>query len=134
MKAEQATGASGISASGHGERLVSHVRRNVFRFVARFVAVLVSLLLLAALYITLFGWNWLRAPLEREVLQRTGRVLAIQGDLSINFSWPQTTLRAAQVTFANPAWALQPQMLKADNVAVSVDLPALLQHQVVFPK
>jgi AsmA protein len=98
------------------------------------MAVLLALLLLAALGIALLGWNWLRAPLERQVLQRTGRVLDIQGDLAVNFSWPQTTVQAAQVTFANPAWALQPQMLKADGVAVSVDLPALLQRQVVFPQ
>lgn len=123
-----------MPASGQGARVASHVLRNVFRFFAWFAAVLLALLLLAALCIALLGWNWLRAPLERQVLQRTGRVLDIQGDLSVNFSWPQTTLQAAQVTFANPAWALQPQMLKADGVAVSVDLPALLQRKVVFPQ
>ncbi|HEY8905813.1 MAG TPA: AsmA family protein, partial [Rhodoferax sp.] len=134
MNTEQATEASGMPASGQGARVVSYVRRNVFHFLAWFTAVLLALLLLPALYVTVFGWNWLRAPLERQILQRTGRVLDIQGDLSVNFSWPQTTLRAAQVTFANPAWALQPQMLKADGVAVSVDLPALLLRQVVFPQ
>ncbi|MBV5298346.1 MAG: AsmA family protein [Rhodoferax sp.] len=96
--------------------------------------VLLTPILLATLYIAVFGWNWLRSPLERLAIDKTGRVLALQGDLTVNIAWPTVRLHAAQVTFANPAWAREKNMLTAAGVAVSVDLPALLQRELVFPE
>jgi AsmA protein len=95
---------------------------------------LVSPILLCALYLTLFAWNWLRSPLEHLALQKTGRVLSIQGDLTLKLGWPTVRLQAAQLSFANPAWAKAPQMVEATNVAVRVDVPALLRHRLVFPQ
>ena len=93
---------------------------------------LISPILLATLYIALFGWNWLRSPLERLAADQTGRVLTIQGDLTLGLDWPGVRLQAAQVTFANPPWAKEPQMVAAAGVAVSVDVPALLLRKLVF--
>lgn len=90
-----------------------------------------ALVIVAVLFIALFGWNWLRAPLERQVLAQTGRVLSIQGDLEVHPGWPWPRLQAAQVTFANPAWATQANMLKADEVALSIHLPQLLAQRLV---
>ncbi len=91
-----------------------------------------ALVILTFLFIALFGWNWLRAPLERQVLTQTGRVLSIQGDLGMHLGWPWPRLHAAQVTFANPAWAAQANMLKADEVALSIHLPQLLAKRLVI--
>jgi uncharacterized protein involved in outer membrane biogenesis len=74
------------------------------RFLLGLAATLLATLVLAAVFIAVFGWNWLRAPLERMVLQKTGRELAIHGDLTVKFGWPQVRLRGATLTFANPAW------------------------------
>ena len=90
--------------------------------------------LLVTLLIALLGWNWLRSPLESLAATQTGRVLAIQGDLTVNLAWPVVRLHAAQVTFANPAWATEPQMVAAEGVAVSVDVPALVQRKLIFPE
>jgi AsmA protein len=98
------------------------------------LAALFAPALLAVLYIALFGWNWLRSPLERLVVDQTGRVLVIQGDLTVNIGWPTLRLHAAQLRFANPAWAQEKQMVAADRVAVSIDVPALLQRKLVFPE
>lgn len=97
-------------------------------------AALASLVLLAVLCIALFGWNWLRGPLERLAVQKTGRVLALHGDLTLRFNWPQARLRAATVTFANPAWAREKQMVSAVGVEVAIDLPQLLQRRLAFPE
>jgi uncharacterized protein involved in outer membrane biogenesis len=97
-------------------------------------ATLFSLLALAILYLALFGWNWLRSPLERIAADKTGRTLTLQGDLKVNIAWPAVRLRAAQVRFANPAWAQEPQMLNASGVEVTVDLPALVQRKLLFPE
>ncbi len=89
---------------------------------------------LAGLFIAVFGWNWLRGPLERLALDKTGRVLAIQGDLSLRFGWPSPRLDFGAVTFANPPWAREKHMLTADAAQVTLDLSQLLRRHVVFPE
>ena len=90
--------------------------------------------ILAGLFVGIFGWNWLRAPIERMTVEKTGRVLAIKGDLTLKLSWPSPRLRADTVTFANPSWAQQQQMLAADAVEITVDLSQLLRQNIVFPE
>src|SRR5659263_93143 len=89
---------------------------------------------LALLFVAIFGWNWLRAPLERMALDKTGRVLAINGDMGVTLGWPRPRLRANAVTFANPQWAKEKQMLAADAVEVTLDLGQLLNRKLVFPE
>jgi AsmA protein len=89
---------------------------------------------LSVLLVAIFGWNWLRGPIERITAQKTGRVLVIKGDLTVAVGWPWPHVRAGEVTFANPAWATEKQMLSADAVAVTLDLPQLLQRNIVFPE
>ncbi len=96
-------------------------------------AIVLLPLLLAIVFIGLAGWNWLRAPIEREVLDRTGRLFKINGDLRLKWHWPRPHIEAAAVTFANPDWALQKQMLVADLVDVTVDLSRLLERSITFP-
>jgi len=97
-------------------------------------ATLLATLVLAAVFIAVFGWNWLRAPLERMVLQKTGRELAIHGDLTVKFGWPQVRVRGATLTFANPAWTQERYMVAATSVEVAVDVPQLLQRHLTFPE
>lgn len=92
------------------------------------------LLVLPALLIALFGWNWLRAPITRLSLEKTGRELAIGGDLTVAFAWPQVRLHADAVTFANPPWAGEKHMVTADEVEIAIDLPQLLRQNIVFPE
>ena len=94
-------------------------------------SLVLAVVIAAALFAALFGWNWLRAPIEKKVLEQTGRALQIKGDLDVALGWPWPRLHAAQVTFANPAWAAQANMLKADEVALSVHLPQLLAQRLV---
>jgi AsmA protein len=96
--------------------------------------VMTTLVLLCGAYIALYGWNWLRAPVERYALHKTGRELAIAGDLTVRWGWPVLRLHAAKVSFANPAWAQERQMVAARGVEVSVSLPQLLQRTVAFPE
>ena len=95
-------------------------------------ATVLAAVVVAALFIAIVGWNWLRGPIERLALEKTGRALAINGDLKIEFGWPAPLLHATAVTFANPDWAGEKQMLAADAVAISVDLLQLLGQHLVF--
>lgn len=93
--------------------------------------VLLTLLILAVLCIALFDWNWLRAPLERKVLEQTGRTLLIKGQLDVQLGWPWPRVQAHEVTFANPPWATHPNLLAAESVAFSIHLPQLLARRLV---
>lgn len=97
-------------------------------------ALLLVPILLSALFIAVFGWNWLRAPIERMTLSQTGRALVLGGDLELKVGWPRPHIRAGAVTFANPAWAKQQQMVAADAVEVTIDLPQLLSRNIVLPE
>lgn len=93
---------------------------------------LVAPVLLVVLLIAIFGWNWLRGPIERMTLEKTGRELAINSDLMIKFGWPLPRIQAGMVTFANPAWAREKQMLAADEIEITIDLPQLFRQNIVL--
>ena len=95
-------------------------------------ALLLAPVALAVLFIALFGWNWLRAPIERMTLDKTGRALVIRGDLDVALGWPSPRMRAEDITFENPAWAKEKHMIVVDAVEVAVDLPQLLRRNIVF--
>ncbi len=105
-----------------------------YRWLKWLAALVLALPLLAALWIALNGWNWARAPLQRTVQDRTGRALVIGGDLTVKLGWPTPTIRARAVTFANPSWATEQQMIAVDDVEFTLDLPALLRRELVFPQ
>lgn len=90
--------------------------------------------LLAVLFILIFGWNWMRGPIERATLDKTGRELVIGGDIELKFGWPRPRVHAGAVTFANPAWAREKQMVAAEAVELEIDLPQLLLRNIVFPE
>lgn len=109
-------------------------KSTVLRALALLASAVVVVALAGVLWIALFGWNWMRAPLERYALEKTGRVLQIEGDLTVRVGWPVARLRAADVQFANPAWAQESQMFAAQDVEVSVDLAQLLLRKLAFPE
>jgi len=88
--------------------------------------------LLIALFVFWFDWNRLRGPIERRTHEKTGRELAIKGDLSVKLRWPSPRIRIEGLTFANPAWASQPQMVAADAVEVSFSIPELFRRNYVL--
>ena len=95
---------------------------------------MLALPVLAILFVLIFGWNWARGPIERAVSEKTGRQLVIGGDLSMRPAWPAPRVRARSVTFANPAWAKQKQMVAVDDVEFTIDLLELLRARLMFPE
>jgi AsmA protein len=106
----------------------------VIRALKWIAGLLAGTAMLAVLYIAIFGWNWLRVPIERMALDKTGRVLAIKGEITVKFGWPLPRIHADAVTFANPGWAREKQMVAAGTVEVAIDLPQLLLRKIVFPE
>ena len=108
--------------------------RRMLKWPAAVLAAVLALPLGAVLWVAVFGWNWARGPLQDLALRQTGRVLQIGGDLDLDLAWPAPRVRAAALSFANPAWAAAPHLLTADVVDVSVDLRQLLDGRLVLPE
>ena len=96
--------------------------------------VVVPLTLLIGAVGVLSDANYLRSTIARVITEKTGRQLAINGDLQWKLDWPQIRLHAIDVTFANPPWAREKQMIAASAVELSVDLPQLLGGKVFLPE
>ena len=65
----------------------------------------------AILFIVLvFDWNWLRAPLNQYVSQKTHRTFS-SSDLHVRLGWTPT-IRLKDVQFANAPWARGEQMAR----------------------
>ena len=104
------------------------------RFLKWTAGLFLAPVLLAVLFIAIFGWNWLRGPIERMTLDKTGRELAISGNLELKFGWPLPRIHAGATTFANPAWAGEKQMVAVDAVEIAIDLPQLFLGNIVLPE
>jgi len=76
----------------------------------------------------------LRGPITRAVTNATGRELRIEGDLKPLWSWAHPRFRAEKVSFANPDWASEDYMFRADALEASIEVLPLLRGRVVVPK
>lgn len=95
----------------------------------------ISLLVIAGLILivlNLSNWNWLRGPLSRMVADKTGRELVIGGDLIVDPGWPNTRVRTSNVSFSNPTWAKQANMVAVKHLAFTLALPPLLKRTVIL--
>lgn len=100
----------------------------------RWVGGFVLVVLVAAALFVAFGLNALRGPITRKVGDLTGRELRIEGKLQPVWSWRDMRFRAEKVTFANPRWASERLMLRADSIEASVRLLPLFYGQVYLPE
>ncbi|QOW22687.1 AsmA family protein [Novilysobacter avium] len=82
--------------------------------------------------VALWDWNWFKAPVERQVENRTGREFRIKGDLDVDLGWTPT-IRANDVHFANAKWARNPEMASAEQLELSIDVLRLLRGKVRIP-
>ena len=106
----------------------------MMRFFKWAAVLLLVPVLLAVLFIAFFPWNMLRGPIERLAMEKTGRALVINGDLKVKLDWPLPRIHADAVSFANPGWAREKQMVTADAVEIVIDLPQLLRKKIVLPE
>ncbi|MDP1955404.1 MAG: AsmA family protein [Polaromonas sp.] len=80
-----------------------------------------------------FPWDWLRGPVNRYVSERTGRTFEITRRLDVKLGRTVTVL-ADGVEFANPSWARDPYLVKAESAEFDIRLWPLLRGQVILPR
>lgn len=95
------------------------------------LAALVALLLLVLLF---FPWDVLREPLNRYVSDKTGRKFEIVRKLDVRPGWRGATIEFDGIEFANPPWAREPYLVKAQRAEFEIRLWPLLRGEVVIPR
>ncbi len=114
-------GTTATTAPGHGQPLWVKV-----------LAGLAVLLAALALLLAFFPWDVLRGPLNRYVSERTGRHFEITRKLDVKLG-RTTRILADGVEFANPDWAKDPYLVKAQAAEVDIHLLALLRGRIELP-
>jgi len=107
----------------------THGRRLWIKVVAGVVAAIVLL----ALLVVFFPWDVLRGPLNRYVTDRTGRHFEITRRLDVKLG-RTTRVLADGIEFANPEWARDPMLVRAEGAEIHIELLPLLQRRIVMPR
>ena len=89
--------------------------------------VLAATALLLLLLVLLWDWNWFKGPVERRVTAATGRGFTI-GHLDVDLG-RVVVVRASDLSLANTAWSLSPEMARADLLRVEVPFWLLLRGE-----
>ncbi len=85
------------------------------------------------LLVLFFPWDWMRGPVNRYVSERTGRTFEITRRLDVKLGRTVTVL-ADGLEFANPSWARDPYLVKAEAAEFDIRLWPLLRGQVILPR
>ena len=94
--------------------------------------VLVSVALL--LVLVFFPWNALREPINRYVSEQTGRKFEITRRLEVDLGWRAATVRFDGIEFANPSWARDPYLVKAERAEFDIRIWPLVTRRIVIPR
>lgn len=88
-----------------------------------------GLLVAIVLFLLIFDWNWLKAPIERRVTAATGRTFQIEGDLDVKLGL-KTKIRASEVTFGNASWGSDPTMFSLKRIEARIAIMPLLRGDI----
>ncbi len=99
----------------------------------RWLIGLAALLLTLVLVVIFFPWDWLRGPINRYVSEQLGRRFEITRHLSVDLG-RTSTVRADGIEFANPEWAREPYLVKANAAEFDIRLWPLLFGKVELPR
>ena len=108
----------------------SRGRQTAFRIAAAVAAVIVLL----AILVIFFPWNVLREPVNRYVSEKTGRKFEITRRLDVGVGLRGATVKLDGIEFANPAWARDPYLVKAERAEVDIRFWPLLGGKIVIPR
>lgn len=97
------------------------------RVAIAFAVVVIALVLL----VIFFPWDLLRGPINRYVSEKTGRHFAITRHLDVKLGRTATVI-ADGIEFANPEWARDPYLVKAEKAEIGIRLWPLLSRKIVL--
>jgi len=93
-----------------------------------------SVVLLLVIVMVFFPWDMLRGPINRYVTEKTGRKFEITRHLDVGLGLRTATVKLDGIEFANPAWARDPYLVKAERAEIDVRIWPLLASRIVLPR
>ncbi|TFZ03937.1 AsmA family protein [Ramlibacter humi] len=93
------------------------------------IAIVLAVLVLMVAF---FPWDLLRGPVNRYVSEKTGRHFEITRRLDVKLGRTTRVLMDG-IQFANPDWAQDRDLVRAERAEVEVRLVPLLKRQIVLP-
>src|SRR5258706_10715257 len=94
--------------------------------------VLVGFALAFAITAVVFDWNWFRRPLERHLMEKSGREVRI-GDLHVALGFAlEPTVRLRDVYIENAPWAANQPMAVAGEAIFTFSLRSLWEQRPVI--
>lgn len=105
--------------------------RKLLKVVLGLAAALVTLAVAAAVAFLVVDGKWLRSAATEQASAASGRTVAINGAMDLDLlSWtPSVTL--SDVTFGNPDWATQPEMVKVAELYARIRVMPLFRGRFV---
>ena len=101
---------------------------------AKVLLILAAIVVVLTLVLVFFPWDLLRGPVNRYVSERTGRHFEITRRLDVKLGGT-TRIIADGIEFANPQWAQDPYLVKAQRGEIDIRLWPLIAHrQIVMPR
>src|SRR4051794_35310890 len=101
---------------------------------AKVLLVIAAIAILLTLVLVFFPWDTLRGSVNRYVSEKTGRHFAITRRLDVKLGGT-TRVIADGIEFANPEWAKDPFLVKAEGGEIGIRLWPLIAHrQIVMPR
>ncbi len=98
----------------------------------RIAAGVAVLLLALVLLVVFFPWDLLRGPLNRYVSEQSGRKFEITRKLDVKLGGT-TRVFADGIEFANPDWARDPYLVKAESAEIHLRIWPLLSGRIELP-
>lgn len=84
------------------------------------------------LFLAFCDWNYLRGPISRFASMKTGREVAILGDLDVNALSLKPSATVRKIRIGNPSWAGKGPMAEVEKLEVQIKVLPLLRGQLVL--
>jgi uncharacterized protein involved in outer membrane biogenesis len=96
--------------------------------------ILALLVVAVVAFLLWFDWNYLRGPISRFASARTGREVAIEGDLNVKLLSLEPHATVERIRIGNPAWAGPGRTAEIEKLYVQIKVLPLLKGDLVVQR
>ncbi|MDP9127508.1 MAG: AsmA family protein [Pseudomonadota bacterium] len=86
----------------------------------------------AAIYVSTVNIDTYRPQIAEALSKQSGRVVKLDGPLSLGLTWKGAKLTIRDAAIGNPAWTSRPVMAGIGEFKLGLSLPPLLEHRLVI--